>query len=113
MVHGGPYCAAHQREIYRRQDEQRGSSGDRGYGARWRRLREMYLAEHPLCADPFGVHGATPVLATDVDHVLPKPAGDDSWENLQALCHACHSRKTIVVDKALQGGIKSLEGARP
>lgn len=111
---GVPYCEAHQREVYRRQDAQRGNAGDRGYGARWRRLRMMFLAEHPLCCDPFGVHGEVPVLATDVDHIVPRAAGgSDEESNLQALCHSCHSRKTVSVDESLGGGIKSLGSSRP
>ena len=108
IVHGAAYCPTHARQVQQQQDAQRPNAGRRGYGARWRRLRLMFLAEHPLCCDPFGVHRASPALATDVDHIVPRPAGGDDWENLQALCHVCHSRKTIAVDKALQGGSKSL-----
>ena len=106
---GTAYCAAHQRTV----DAQRGNAGERGYGARWRRLRMMFLAEHPLCCDPFGVHGEVPVLATDVDHVVPRAAGgSDEDSNLQALCHSCHSRKTISVDRSPGGGIISLQAVR-
>jgi len=69
----------------------------------------------------YHVEGVPPVMCCACAWVLESgawlrverdAAGDDSWDNLQALCHACHSRKTVSVDKALQGGIKSLEGAR-
>jgi len=30
----------------------------------------MFLRRHPLCADPFGMHGGRPVVATEVDHFL-------------------------------------------
>ena len=41
------------------------------------------------------------VPATDVDHIIPHKGNEDlMWdeENLQALCHACHSRKTAAED---------------
>ena len=88
-------CREHLRQRQQRYDDQRGTEAERGYGARWQRLRRMLLAEQPLCADPFGQHGGYPARATDVDHILPRRAGgDDSADNLQALCHECHSRKT-------------------
>ena len=92
------YCETHHRQRQAEYDRQRGTSAQRGYGSRWRRLRQMVLAEHPLCADPYGIHAARGevVAATDVDHIKPKrDGGTDDWDNLQALCSSCHSRKTI------------------
>lgn len=57
----------------------------------------MFLAEHPICADPFGVHKQRGDVeaSSEVDHVIPLDAGGtDDEENLQALCKRCHSRKT-------------------
>lgn len=59
------------------------------------------LAEHPLCADPFGAHAAEHRIepATQVDHVVPLSAGGTHRpDNLQCLCVACHSRKTASED---------------
>ena len=56
----------------------------------------MVLALHPLCAE-CETHGRT-TPATDVDHVIDRAARPDlelEQGNLRALCHACHSRKTI------------------
>lgn len=101
----GGYCPAHARQVQRLQDAQRGTSASRGYGALWRRLRGMILAGHPLCADPYGVHGDSPALATDVDHIVPlSRGGGNTMENLQALCHSCHSRKTAIEDGRWGGG---------
>lgn len=94
-VRGGRYCEEHAGEAWRKDSRERGTSSERGYGARWRNLRMMVLRAHPLCADPFGVHGDRPVTAREVDHIIPKrDGGPDAFENLQALCRECHAKKT-------------------
>ncbi|WP_366141808.1 HNH endonuclease signature motif containing protein, partial [Propionivibrio sp.] len=41
----------------------------------------------------------SPTPATDVDHIVPiRRGGTNKHENLQPLCHACHSRKTATQD---------------
>lgn len=107
---GEKYCDKHKgagtrreqlqkKERWERRFRKKGSSAARGYGARWRRLRERFLSEHPLCEECLERGRAVP--ATDVDHIRPH-RGDEAlmWdeENLQALCHACHSRKTAAED---------------
>ncbi len=88
LVREGRYCEAcrgQERDAY---DQARGSAAARGYGHRWRKLRLMYLRAHPLCV----VCGDA---ASEVDHIHPRAAGgSDDWDNLQALCKSCHSRKT-------------------
>src|SRR5262245_29076879 len=87
LVEGGGYCPRHAEE--RRKLNYRGSSHKQGYGARWRRLRSMVLNRQPLCR-------ICHAPATDVDHILPRRSGGrDTFENLQSLCHSCHSRKTV------------------
>ena len=55
----------------------------------------MVLRAEPLCADPFGIHGAERPFATQVDHILPLcDGGTDAVANLQGLCASCHTRKT-------------------
>lgn len=107
----GMYCPQHRPKPI--EDDRRDSAARRGYDARWRKLREMFLRRHPTCADPFGVHqhAGVVVVATDVDHILPKRAGGaDSYDNLQSLCHACHSRKTATQSSGWGGRLKSLAG---
>lgn len=95
------YCDKHQKQKEKEKEEaraafdsQRGSAASRGYGYRWRKFRKQYLRLHPVCA----VCGR---LATEVDHIIPFK-GDLSkvfeLDNLQPLCHECHSRKTARED---------------
>jgi 5-methylcytosine-specific restriction protein A len=101
LTEKGSYCDEHCKLLQARREAKRESAARRGYGARWRRLRKMFLSAHPLCADPYGHHAARNeiVVATEVDHVVPKKqGGSDAWENLQSLCKSCHSRKTALED---------------
>ena len=59
--------------------------------AAWQRLRASVLAGEPLCR-MCQARGVV-VEATDVDHISGDPS-DNSTDNLQPLCHACHSLKT-------------------
>lgn len=69
----------------------------------------MFLRANPLCADPFGLHANSGevVAATDVDHITARRfGGGDEWENLQSLCHECHSKKTAN-EKRLNDKVKT------
>lgn len=73
----------------------RTSSSSRGYTYRWKKARQNFLAEHPLC-ERCKLNGKVH-HAEHVDHVVPH-RGDmvlfwkmDLW---QALCASCHSKKT-------------------
>ena len=37
---------------YKQHERLRGTTAERGYGGRWRRLRAMVLRRQPLCGDP-------------------------------------------------------------
>jgi len=85
----GTYCEQHTRTKTRAPDK-RGGSTARGYGYKWQQTRAKFLKLRPWCEWP----GCTR-KATDVDHITPRSqGGEDDWENLQALCHEHHSRKT-------------------
>lgn len=75
----------------------RASSAARGYGGRWRKIRDAVLRREPLCRSCrlLGLD----VEATDVDHIVPRArGGTDEASNLQPLCHSCHSKKTATED---------------
>lgn len=80
-------------EDRKKYDQERGSAHQRGYGARWRKAREGFLRNHPLCRMCEAQGRVTP--ATIVDHITPHK-GDSTlfWskDNWQPLCKPCHDR---------------------
>ena len=61
--------------------------------ANWRNFRKMFLAEHPLCADPYRNCGIR--AATDVHHVIGlavKPEWAFLESNCRGLCEHCHAQ---------------------
>ena len=88
------YCSVHKPLMQLHEQDRRGNSAQRGYGARWRRLRLLVLARDSVCRQP-----GCNELSTDVDHIVPRAeGGTDSMSNLQGLCHAHHSAKTAKED---------------
>ncbi|MCH1781747.1 HNH endonuclease [Psychrobacter glaciei] len=82
--------------------DNRPSSAQRGYDARWRSARELFLADEPLCRNCMLqniIKGADVV-----DHIIPH-RGDHElfWDqtNWQPLCYSCHSIKTTTIDNKL------------
>lgn len=79
------------REPYRANHEVR-----RWYSqARWLALRALVLLEEPLCKVCLSQDRTT--ASTDVDHIVRHEGKFERFfdrNNLQGLCHACHSRKT-------------------
>lgn len=94
LVPGG-YCAAHQPP----KEDRRSAEAQAWrwmYGAdEWKLLRGNQLLEEPFCREC--ARRGVRRYATDVDHIRDHK-GD--WavftdpENLESLCHSCHSRKT-------------------
>jgi 5-methylcytosine-specific restriction endonuclease McrA len=85
-VPGGWRCSEHARapwDRWRRLNPGRSS----GYGARWRRLRDAVIAEHPDCAC-----GAPAIQVHHIDHAAPGSPTFYDWDNLEAVCSRCHRR---------------------
>jgi 5-methylcytosine-specific restriction protein A len=80
---------------------------ERGYDWKWRRAREVYLREHPLCRRCEGENLVTP--ATVVDHIQPH-RGDMTlfWQesNWQPMCKPCHDAKTAREDGGFGNELK-------
>ena len=90
VVIGAAYCPLH---APARSAAARLSPSQRGYDRRWQRLRRMILAQQPFCV--MCQRAGRVVAATDVDHIVPLAEGGTSAaDNLQPLCHSCHSAKT-------------------
>lgn len=80
-------------------DRRRGSAAERGYGARWQRLRKEFLRAHPLCVRCMDLGSVR--SADVVDHIKPHKGNKNLfWDqaNWQALCASCHNRKTATED---------------
>lgn len=62
--------------------------------ATWKAIRQIQLAEHPLCV--FCERAGRIVPAEEVDHIIPISKGGDMLDmaNVQSLCVPCHSKKT-------------------
>ena len=63
--------------------------------AKWKKARARVKIEEPFCR----ICGKK---ADVIDHIIPIKAGGSKLarNNLQALCHACHNKKTLS-DKAI------------
>ena len=97
----------------RRKDSDRLSSHERGYGARWKKVRRSYLRSNPLCVEcqKMGIIKAARV----VDHIKPHKGDMDLfWDegNWQSLCEPCHNKKTAREDGAFgnPAGSKDMGG---
>ena len=61
----------------------------------WRKLRREKLLESPLC------EACRMARSEQVDHIKPWRGDWDLFldpDNLRALCHSCHSAKTVARD---------------
>lgn len=92
---GTSYCPAHkQARAGTFADRARGTRQQRGYGGAWDKLRVVVLQRDAGLCQPCRAAGHVAV-ATMVDHIQPKSkGGTDDMDNLQAICRACHTRKT-------------------
>ena len=75
-----------------RKSDKRATAPERGYDGSWAKLREMWIARHPMCQwDGCQQPGAI------VDHIEPissAPHRRLDIENLQTLCRSHHGVKT-------------------
>ncbi|MGL5344889.1 MAG: HNH endonuclease [Plesiomonas sp.] len=68
----------------------------RGYGSRWRALRQRVLKRDQGLCVMCRLDGLA-VPATDVDHIIAKAhGGGDTESNLQSLCRKHHAKKTAL-----------------
>lgn len=79
-------CDKHQVEYQAAYDRSRKSSTQRGYDAKWRKLRAIKLRANPLCECP----GCERVAA--LVHHKDKNSHNNSSDNLMSVCQPCHER---------------------
>jgi len=99
LVRDGSRCTKHKRARWRDIDRRRGSSAERGYGAKWRKAAKGFLDLNPLCR--MCLERGVIRAASVVDHIIPHK-GDQRlfWDrgNWQALCETDHNKKTATED---------------
>ena len=90
----GRFCEEHEKqEASRYEKYDRDPAVRRRYGRAWKRIRDRYIAAHPLCEQCQKEGRMTP--AQEVHHILPLSRGGTHAEaNLMALCTPCHSSIT-------------------
>ena len=85
----GVYCAVHERIMRRHYDHfTRGYDQHERYGGAWRKIRDRYLAAHPLCERCYA--GGKAMLAVLVLPIADVSTNDES--NPQSLCASCHEK---------------------
>ena len=91
----GQFCETHAKqdaqeyEKYRRDPETR-----KRYGRDWKRIRDRYIATHPLCE--LCQQNGRLTTAQEVHHIIPLVKGGTHDEsNLMSLCPSCHSGITL------------------
>lgn len=92
------YCEKHASDAIRQTDAKKAADRQRrrGYATNsvsWRKIRLRVLQEQPLCLECLWHGSITP--ATDVDHI-DNDSFNNKRENLAALCHRHHARKTAI-----------------
>jgi 5-methylcytosine-specific restriction protein A len=81
-----PCCPAHTAE--------RETPTERGYDAKWRKIRAYKLHQDPICELQTHCRYG---IATEVHHRIPIrqwPGGRLRFDNLQSVCKPCHSALT-------------------
>ena len=88
----GQYCEEHRKQARRQYDKyERSPYVNKKYGRAWKRIRDRYVAEHPLCEMCLEQGKLTPV--DEVHHVLPvSKGGTHARGNLMALCRSSHNK---------------------
>lgn len=87
-----------------RYDKKRGSPSKRGYDATWVKVRKNYLMQHPLCENCEKEGRIMP--AREVHHIKAISEGGErfDFDNLMAVCRACHQKFTEEQIKARRRG---------
>jgi len=90
----GRFCDEHAKQEARRYERyQRDPAVKKRYGRTWKRIRDRYLAAHPLCEHC--QMRSKIVSAEEVHHITPlSKGGTNEFANLMSICTPCHSEIT-------------------
>ncbi|WP_418790928.1 HNH endonuclease [Phosphitispora sp. TUW77] len=90
----GRFCEEHaKQEAARYEKYQRDPATKKRYGRTWKRIRDRYIADHPLCEQCKKSGKIT--HAQEVHHIKPlSEGGTNAEDNLMSLCSSCHSEIT-------------------
>jgi 5-methylcytosine-specific restriction protein A len=93
---GAARCAAHKGKPGSFADKRRGTATERGYGAKWRGVREHIMRrDGGVCRCEECKQLGRIRAAHEVDHIVPRAwGGKDDDDDLQAINRACHKAKT-------------------
>jgi 5-methylcytosine-specific restriction protein A len=96
------YCIAHQgyARQQRRESPRQAAVDDFRSSAAWKRFRSWFVAQHPLCCDPFGAHKDEAEPTQQVHHVIGLSENIDlglAEDNARPLCTRCHARIEALV----------------
>jgi len=99
----GRFCEDHAKQDAREYERyHRDLETRKRYGRAWKRIRDRYIAAHPLCEQCEANGRLTP--AQEVHHIKPLSEGGGHDEhNLMALCSACHSGITLSENNRKRG----------
>ena len=88
----GRFCPEHEKKEAKRYEKyDRDPNTKRRYGRAWKRIRDRYATEHPLCEMCLQEGRLTPVQ--EVHHILPvSKGGTHARDNLMSLCQSCHTK---------------------
>ena len=86
------YYLQHEKIARQQYDKyQRNPQVNKTYGRAWKRIRDRYASEHPLCEMCLKEGRVT--LMEEVHHILPvSRGGRHNKENLMSLCRSCHNK---------------------
>lgn len=86
------YCQEHYKQMNQQYERYgRDPRTRRRYGRAWKRIRDRYASQHPLCEMCLKEGKAVPT--EQVHHIVPiSEGGGHTDDNLMALCRACHAR---------------------
>lgn len=88
----GSYCEEHKGLVAKEYNRFfRSSDHNKKYGRAWKRIRDRYAKEHPLCERCLKEGRITPM--DEVHHILPVNRGGGNEEsNLMSVCKSCHNK---------------------